>query len=164
MHDSRNDNQQGQSIVLVAFVFLGLIAMAAIAVDVTSAYSERRTAQNAADAAALAAAQELGHYLRGEWTTNDDVLFQLNDFARRNGASRVTGYYLDEDRNPLAEIVAGGSIPEDALGVEGGYYADQGYAPEFCAPRFGGIRDGDSTCAPDGGWSARPWPPTVIGC
>jgi hypothetical protein len=132
MDSSRNEEQKGQSIILVAFLFLALVILAAIAVDVTSAYSDRRVAQNAADAAALAAAQELGHHLRGEYVTNDDVLFQLNDFAQRNGASRVTGNYLDENRAPLAEIVAGGSIPEDALGVEATAHIT---APTF----FGGV-------------------------
>ncbi len=118
MNSSEKETQKGQSIIIVAFIFLALIIMAAIAVDVTSTYSHRRTAQNSADAAALAAAQELGHYLRGESTTNADVLYHLNDFAQRNGASRVTGRYLDESRAPIGEIVAGGSIPAEALGVE----------------------------------------------
>ena len=89
MKSSRNEDQKGQSIIIVAFLFLALIILAAIAVDVTSAYFDRRVAQNAADAAALAAAQELGHHLRGESTTNADVLYQLDDFAQRNGAQAI---------------------------------------------------------------------------
>jgi hypothetical protein len=131
VNTSKSLNQRGQSIIVVALLLLILVIFVAIAVDTTTAYYDRRTAQNAADAAALAAAQELGHFLRGESTTDADVLAELYDFAQRNGAAAVTGNYLDENGAPLAEI-GSGSIPENAHGVEATAYIT---APTY----FGGV-------------------------
>jgi hypothetical protein len=117
MNISKKHNQRGQSIIIVAVLFLALVIFAAIAVDVTNFYYNRRMAQNAADAAALAAAQELGHYLRGESVSDADIKNELDDFAQRNGAFGVTGRYLDKEGTPLSEIGAG-SIPGDAHGVD----------------------------------------------
>lgn len=50
---------RGQSIVIVALVMLGLVALTALALDGGYAYWQRRVAQNAADAGALAGANEL---------------------------------------------------------------------------------------------------------
>lgn len=52
-------NEQGQTIILVAFSMLVLLALAALAIDVVTLYVSRNEAQRAADAAALAAARVL---------------------------------------------------------------------------------------------------------
>jgi Flp pilus assembly protein TadG len=49
--------ERGQTIVLVALSLLALLAMAALAIDVANLYIDRRQAQQAADAAALAGAK-----------------------------------------------------------------------------------------------------------
>ncbi|MEA2007723.1 MAG: pilus assembly protein TadG-related protein [Chloroflexota bacterium] len=49
-------SEHGQSIVLIALALVGLMAFAALAIDGGMVYSDRRQAQNAADAAALAGA------------------------------------------------------------------------------------------------------------
>ncbi len=46
-------SEKGQALILIVFAILGLIALTALAVDGGMAYSERRQAQSAADAAAL---------------------------------------------------------------------------------------------------------------
>jgi hypothetical protein len=51
--------QPAQSVVLIAFALVGLIAITAVAVDGGNAYAERRRAQSAADDAALAGALAL---------------------------------------------------------------------------------------------------------
>lgn len=53
---SRTESQRGQVLVLVALAILGLVAMVGLAVDSGAAFTEKRHAQNAVDAAALAAA------------------------------------------------------------------------------------------------------------
>jgi hypothetical protein len=131
MNNGRNHEERGQSLIIVAFLFLALIILAAIAADVTNAYYQRRTAQNAADAAALAAAQELGHQLRGEAVADADVLAMLDGFAGRNEVGKVKGNYLDEDETPIGEI-GGGYIPDGAFGVEATAFLT---APTF----FGGV-------------------------
>jgi hypothetical protein len=51
-------SKNGQSIVFIAIAFLGLVAVAALIIDGGSIYLNRRNAQTAADAAALAGARE----------------------------------------------------------------------------------------------------------
>lgn len=48
--------EKGQALILIVFAILGLIGLTALAVDGGNAYSNRRQAQNTADAAALSAA------------------------------------------------------------------------------------------------------------
>ncbi|HSJ54990.1 MAG TPA: pilus assembly protein TadG-related protein [Anaerolineae bacterium] len=139
----REDDDRGQSAVLVAIAMLVVVIFAAITVDVSSAYLGRRTAQNAADGAALAAARQLMlQYNRGVY--NDTAIkIELNDFGERNGAedtggvladaenSSVTGIYLDENENSIG-VIGLGSVPPDTYGVEATVYMT---TPAF----FGGI-------------------------
>lgn len=52
----KNTGERGQVLVLIILAIVGIFGFAALAVDVGRVYSERRRAQNAADAAAYAAA------------------------------------------------------------------------------------------------------------
>jgi hypothetical protein len=49
-----NHSQRGQALIIIAFAIIGLVAMAALAIDGGSVYLDHRKAQNAADTAALA--------------------------------------------------------------------------------------------------------------
>lgn len=51
---NRAPNERGQALILVALAAVGLFAFAALAIDGSRAFSDRRHAQNAADTAALA--------------------------------------------------------------------------------------------------------------
>ncbi len=53
---STRKSQSGQAFVIIVFMILGLFGFAALAIDGGMIYAERRRAQNAADAGALAAA------------------------------------------------------------------------------------------------------------
>jgi hypothetical protein len=55
----QNRLERGQSLVFVAIVLVGMFGILALAVDGGMTYSNRRSAQNAADAGALAGAREL---------------------------------------------------------------------------------------------------------
>jgi Putative Flp pilus-assembly TadE/G-like len=71
-------NQSGQIAILVAAMMTGLIGFSALAIDVGSLVSDKRDLQNAADAMALAGAQELpsqtnaGSIAR-TWAAKNDV-------------------------------------------------------------------------------------------
>jgi Flp pilus assembly protein TadG len=54
-----NERRRGQVLPLFAIFLIGLFAAAALAIDVSSAYSSRQAYRTAADAAALAGAQDL---------------------------------------------------------------------------------------------------------
>ena len=70
--------ERGQVLVVFALGVAGLLAAAGVAIDVGRFYSERRFLQNAADAAALAAANAL---IRGESSTDAEIEAQ-NSLAR----------------------------------------------------------------------------------
>jgi hypothetical protein len=141
--------QRGQSVILVAFAFVALILFVAIAVDMSSAYFHRRTAQNAADAAALAGAQELGRQINKINPESDGAIKgEMNEYAQRNAIpdtdpldtqanANVEGYYLDAHDKRLPGVPAIGdspddSVPDNALGIEAIAYIT---APTF----LGGI-------------------------
>jgi Flp pilus assembly protein TadG len=116
----KEEKQGGQSIILVAIMALALVALAAMAVDLSSAYFKRRTAQNAADAAALAAAEELA-WQRNRYGKNidkqgsaQDINIVGNDLAERNGVedtdpaleinNNVELYYTNAEATPIALV------------------------------------------------------------
>lgn len=59
MTADRRDRQRGQILPLFALMLVSLLAVAALAVDVSGAYAARRFYRSAADAASLAGAQDL---------------------------------------------------------------------------------------------------------
>ena len=99
-------SERGQALVLIAFALIGLIGMTALAIDGGNFFSDRRHAQNTADAAALAAGLK---YLR----TNDF------DAAKADAMTRAesNGY----DNNEVTNIVQVITPPESGsyAGVEG---------------------------------------------
>jgi len=79
-------NERGQSLVIIAISFLALVAMAALVIDGGSLYLNRRNAQTAADAAAMAGARELC-VKKG---TNSEVQNIVTQYAvTENGATTV---------------------------------------------------------------------------
>jgi hypothetical protein len=70
--------QKGQVAVIVGLLLTSIIGMLALVVDVGSMYEVRRVAQTAADAAALAGAQELPDF-------PDDARSKAQEFAQNHG-------------------------------------------------------------------------------
>jgi hypothetical protein len=128
MRDRRRTSERGQTVVLVALLMVGLLAATGLAIDGGLTMKLRRDAQNASDAAALAAAPEVANYRMGIAVSHQDVMRAAHDFAERNGVEdsdgnpgneindNVTLRYVDEDNNLLPEH-AGGSPPEEATGA-----------------------------------------------
>jgi Flp pilus assembly protein TadG len=79
--------ESGQSLVVIALMFLGLVAIGALVIDGGSLYLNRRNAQTAADAAAMAGA----HTLCIEKGTDSQIQTSVNKYAlTENGATGVT--------------------------------------------------------------------------
>jgi len=137
------ERERGQSIIVVTLMMVALVVLAALAVDMTGTYFTRRTAQAAADAAALAGGEELA------WQRNDlgskfevqsnawPVKAAMNVFAEANDVEdthpgsdglnyNVVGWYLDSFGNRLSEtpFPAGDDptkkekMPEGVFGIE----------------------------------------------
>jgi hypothetical protein len=82
----KNKYETGQSLVIIAISFLALTAMAALIIDGGSLYLNRRNAQTAADAAALAGARELC-VKKGSNTAVQNI---VNQYAiTENGATQL---------------------------------------------------------------------------
>jgi Flp pilus assembly protein TadG len=85
----RRRRQAGQTAVIVALTFLVLIAFAGLAIDGGHVYLVNRRAQNATDAAALAAAKQLANsnsFLAGPPSSfNDPAVKAAHDLAYANG-------------------------------------------------------------------------------
>lgn len=125
-------NERGQAIVLMAFAMLGLLAFVALAIDGGNTLTERRRAQNAADAGALAGARTLWLLRVQSNEFETPVLQAINAAAEANGVDDTDGapqnhvnanvhaYYTDRDGELLPgtnEVGALGVIPPGAEGI-----------------------------------------------
>lgn len=145
--ENRDQVERGQSIIIVAFAMVALVLFAALAVDLSSAYVERRTAQNAADGAALAGAAQLAYEINHRSYRDPAIKIHMNVYAERNGVAdtdgvkgngvndNLEGYYLDANGDRLSEQLIGATtVPSGALGVEATAYIT---APTFFGGLFG---------------------------
>ena len=74
-------SQEGQSLIILAFIFVGLLAMLGIALDLGLVYIERVKIKRTVDAAALAAATEL--------PSEEDAMLRAIEYISENGYSVV---------------------------------------------------------------------------
>ncbi|NIV35795.1 MAG: hypothetical protein GWN58_42020, partial [Anaerolineae bacterium] len=97
MSGKQQVQERGQSLVLVAAAMVLLVMFVAITVDVSSAYYNRRTAQNAADAAALAGVSRMATGINKKNSRlDDDIKADMNDLAERNGIEDTDGVLADD--------------------------------------------------------------------
>jgi len=117
--------QEGQSIVLIAIVLVGLLAIAGLAIDGGNLFLQRRRVQNAADAGAMAGTRVLARLIATceDGDSADDALVDqaVTEFVTGNGFSEVDGsaivaWYVNKN-NELLGQVGSGSIPATATGV-----------------------------------------------
>jgi hypothetical protein len=85
-------NEKGQALVLIALAAVGLFAFAALAIDGSSVFSDRRHAQNAADTGAYAAAlARVRGKPEAEWKQAGLDRVETNGYAD-NGVNEVKVY------------------------------------------------------------------------
>jgi hypothetical protein len=99
---TKQRHQRGQALVMIALAIVGLVGFAALAIDGSSVFSDRRHSQNASDTSSLAAALAL---TRGE-TNWKDFGFQRarsNGYDPADGITKVDVYLCSE----LPQIVDG---------------------------------------------------------
>jgi Flp pilus assembly protein TadG len=114
-------SEEGQSLVLIAAVMVGLLALAGLAIDGGNLFLQRRNTQNAADAIALAGTRMLANAICSEPGANDAAIAEtVERFARLNDiedVSSVTAAYVSMDEAVMGRVGAG-SIPVGATGVK----------------------------------------------
>lgn len=95
-------SERGQTLIIMVFAMVGLLAILGLAVDGGTVYVERRRMQNAADAAALAGTRQLAEIMCDasiSATEGDQAIWaEVARYARNNGVS-------DPANNVVAEYV-----------------------------------------------------------
>lgn len=108
--------EDGQSVVLIGLMMVGLISGLGLVIDGGRAYAARRQSQNASDAICFAAARVL---LVGG--TEAQVLDVVDNYARSNqvaSANDVTAYFLDKDGNQIGSPIGqNGGVPAGITGI-----------------------------------------------
>jgi uncharacterized membrane protein YgcG len=114
---------------------IGLLALAGLAIDGGNLVMERRRAQNAADAAALAGTRLLSLAMMtcdpiDVPALDDKIASTVNEYAEKNGISdtdgapgnkvnsNVVAYYVNPSEARLGTVGAMGTVPMEASGVE----------------------------------------------
>lgn len=92
----RNDDQAGQSIVIIAFALIGILAFVGIAVDVGLVFARSTQLQAAVDSAALAGVVELVNDNVNNANRKAEQFFNTNGFnlTVTTGGSQATGRAL----------------------------------------------------------------------
>ncbi len=138
-------DESGQTLVFVAF-FMGLLALGfvAFALDVGALFREKRMAQSAAQAAAVAAAEEVGYGNTANEQAVANAMAKLNGFdttlATQSGDGDADGA---DDGKLYGELCAGNGQNADPYDLSGRVRAWDGYGA--------GVRHGDR-----GGWDIQP--------
>lgn len=95
--------ESGQLMVLAAMGMAVFMGFAALAVDLGYAYSERRTSQNAADAAALAGIQKVRN--ADSTTTRNQIHTEILRVAGLNGGATVIGdQFVDQNGDVISSV------------------------------------------------------------
>lgn len=89
-------DERGATLVLAALMMVALLTMASIAVDLTNARQVRREAQGAADAAALAGAQDL--------PDPNAVVATVKDYAQLNFGTLAADWVGCDDPDHLTDL------------------------------------------------------------
>ena len=114
----RREGQGGQALVFVALSMTVILGATAMVLDGGNAMAQQRETQNAADAAALAGAVVLAQDMGGDDQNDADVRTAMLQSFNRNGTSMGTSYYVDYDYNIIGTVGRGGSVPDDAAGIQ----------------------------------------------
>ncbi|HOG45839.1 MAG TPA: pilus assembly protein TadG-related protein [Anaerolineae bacterium] len=105
-------SERGQTLVLFALALVAMIGFLGLTIDGGNLYAERRLAQNAADAAALA-----GAYALGEGGDQRATYRRIEEYAvAKNGATAFSARYLPGNQ-PVADVAAGSPPGANAMQV-----------------------------------------------
>jgi len=109
----RFGDERGATFVLMSIVLVVLLGFSAIVVDLANGRQQKRLAQGSADAAALAAAQDLAtYYTQTPAVRAARVTATVQDYARRNFDTQTSAWSGCSDPTPLA-IYADAGDPSD---------------------------------------------------
>jgi Flp pilus assembly protein TadG len=110
---------EGQAVVLAALAFIVLVGALGLALDGANAYNQRRNANNAADAAAMAGTREL-LTANENGGTNSDVYQAVETYLdthlpASSGTLTWNAYYIDRNGNQLGSAIANNSSAVETI-------------------------------------------------
>jgi Flp pilus assembly protein TadG len=110
-----HNTERGQALIIIAFAAVALFAFAALAIDGSIVFSDRRHAQNAADTAALAAA-----LAKTRQQAYLPVAFSraASNGYNNNGTSNVVEVYMCSDTQATCTALPAGAIPSEYVQVK----------------------------------------------
>jgi Flp pilus assembly protein TadG len=113
--------EHGQALIIMVFGMIALLAVAGLAIDGGTAFMERRHAQNAADAAALAGTRELARAICEQEGADDaSILAQVIKLVADNHvgdpANSVSADYVNYTETVLGHV-GDGTIPVGSTGI-----------------------------------------------
>jgi Putative Flp pilus-assembly TadE/G-like len=106
--------QSGQALVMIALAAIGLFAFAALAIDGSAVFSDRRHAQNAADTSALAAA--LAKIRGTDWHTAAFTRAKSNSY-NNNGTTNIVEVNLCSETGITCDGMPTGADPTQYIRV-----------------------------------------------
>jgi Flp pilus assembly protein TadG len=111
--------EHGQSILIIALLMVGLIAMMGLIFDGGNAYFQRRRMQNAVDAGALAGGRALALQLVMDNPNDYPVQKAVNDYVQANGGGieNIQAVYVNAQGTTTGIVGAYGSIPPNTRGI-----------------------------------------------
>jgi Flp pilus assembly protein TadG len=115
---SSGSREGGQALVFLALSMTVVLAATAMVIDGGNAMAQQRQTQNATDAAALAGALTIAENMGSDPKVDSDVRSAMLNSFSNNQATMGTSYYVDYDFNIVGTVGRGGSIPDDAAGVQ----------------------------------------------
>ncbi len=118
----------GQALVILAIGLLALIAFVGLAIDGGRLYAERRRAQNAADAIALAGARQLAELITtcaaGDVVNDSRIAVAMVDIAHYNGIdhaspdAHIEAWYVDAEGRQLGHVGWNQGVPGGSTGIK----------------------------------------------
>lgn len=136
MNTKVSSKERGQSLVLVALASVALVAAVALSVDGGNAYNQRRVAQNAADAGAVAGTYEVYQQHKSPANTWNEVStrMKINEAAEEIGIADTNGIAGDAINDNIQAFFTdeSGDVVRNATGdpciVNGGNCGGNGQA------------------------------------
>lgn len=114
---------RGQALILIALAVVGLVAFAALAIDGSAVFSDRRHSQNASDTAAFAAALSLARDPASNWQQAGKDRAASNGYTESDGVTKVyvhlcnTSLVTDEGITLTCEGLPAGANPAEYVHV-----------------------------------------------
>lgn len=110
-------NEKGQALIMIALVAVGLFAFAALAIDGSMAFSDKRHAQNAADTSALTAA--LTMIRKNDWSAAVEAALVRADSNGydNNATTNLVEVYMCDDARAKCTALPADADPEQYIEV-----------------------------------------------